>query len=81
MDKIADKKTKEDLRQGKTTIGKVHKEIVKKEKKTLSDKERLLIASKELDKWTTKYSDDDLFDEYTQEVTDISVRMKEALPF
>ena len=81
VDKIADKKTKEDLRQGKTTIGKVHKEIVKKEKKTLSDKERLLIASKELDKWTTKYSDDDLFDEYTQEVTDISVRMKEALPF
>lgn len=84
VDKLADPETKEKLRTGKTKVGTVLKEIKEKEpkkEKVISDKEKLEIAAKELDKWVIRYSDDDLYAEYVNDVTDIAIRMRDALPF
>jgi len=79
IDKRASKKTKDKLRKGETTIGAEYKKI--KDTKPVSDKERLDSAANELDKWVLKYSDDDLFDDFTQQVTAIAENIREKLPF
>jgi len=80
INKVVDEDTKEQLRKGKTTVGKVHKEITKKDT-PLTDKEKFDIAANDLEKWVVKYSDDEIFDQYTAMVADIIRQMREELPF
>lgn len=82
IDQKADERIKRKLREGRINVAQAYRHVKERENpKKLTDKDKLEMAAKGLDKWIAKYQDDDLFLEFTDEVTAIAVRMRESLPF
>jgi len=80
VDKKATPELKEKLRTGKVKVGTALKELKiedVKEAPMMSDKDKLEHAAKELDKWVIKYQGDELYTEFTDEVTSVAIRMRE----
>lgn len=81
IDKVADEETKEKLRTGKTTIGKEYEKV--KDAKPISDHEKLMIGSHELDKWIIKYGENPFLKDtdIISRLTDISIEISEIPSF
>jgi ParB-like chromosome segregation protein Spo0J len=77
IEKKADEETKEKLRTGKTTIGKVYKEIHTPSPGVISDSEILLTGAKSLQKWVDQYSDVPVFSEFLSDISDIIEKIQQ----
>lgn len=82
IDKEADEKTKEELRKGKTTIGKVYdkvKPVVKGKRKDGFNTIKMENGSRKLGEWVKMYEKDDEMKKYTPAVKDIIVLIDDRI--
>jgi hypothetical protein len=80
IEKEADEKTKEKLRKGETTVGKVYKELKKPKIEIHPSVTILESGASGLERWIKKHSTEDIMSEYIDFVTNIikKIRAKKA---